>query len=75
MPKKLPVRSLIDSQHDKGFETLPKSARQLFCHVFWSLWKNFISKNSVLVVSEILRIFVQILIPNKKYSLSVKVCV
>ena len=66
MPKKLLVRSLIDSQHDKGFETLPKSGRHLFCHVLWSLWKNFSSKNSVLVVSEILGMFVKILTPNKK---------
>ena len=37
--------------------------------------KNFILKNSVLVVSEILRLFVNILTPDEKYSLSVKASV
>ena len=72
MPKKPRVRTLMDSQHVKGSETLLKSARQYFCHIFWSLWKNMSSKNSLLVVSEILRLFVNILTPDEKYSLSVK---
>ena len=72
MPKKIPVRNLMDSQHVKVSERLLKSARQYFCHIFWSLWKNMSSKNSLLVVSEILRLFVNILTPDDKYSLSVK---
>ena len=43
--------------------------------IFCSLWKNFSSKNSVLVVCEILRLFVNILTPDDKYSLSVKISV
>ena len=72
MPKKPRVRTLKESQHVKGSEKLLKSARQNFCHIFWSLWKEISSKNSVLVVSEILRLFFNILTPNDKYSLSVK---
>ena len=72
MNRKTRIRTLINSQHVKGSETLLKSARQYFCHIFWSLWKKISSKNSVLVVSEILRLFVNILTPNDKYSLSVK---
>ena len=72
MPKKPRITKLMDSQHVKGSERLHKSARQYFCNIFWSLWKNISSKNSVLVVSEILRLFVKILTPNDKYSLSVK---
>ena len=34
MPKKPGVRTLIDSEHVKGSETLHKSARQYFCHIF-----------------------------------------
>ena len=75
MHKKSCVRTLMDSQHVKGSETLLKSARQYFCHIFWSLWKEISSKNSVLVVSEILRLFVNILTPDDKYSLSVKASV
>ena len=75
MPKKIPVRNLMDSQHVKVSERLLKSARQYFCHIFWSLWKKISSKNSVLVVSEILRLFVNILTPDDKYSLSVKASV
>ena len=75
MPKKIPVRNLMDSQHVKVSERLLKSARQYFCHIFWSLWKNMSSKNSLLVVFEILRLFVNILTPDEKYSLSVKASV
>ena len=72
MPKKLSVRALIDSQHVKGSQRLLKSSRQYFCHIVWSRWKGICSKNSVLVGSEILRQFVNILTPDDKYSLSVK---
>ena len=72
MAKKRLVRTRMDSQHVKGFERLLKSARQYFCQSFSSLWKGMTSANSVLVVSEILRLFVNILTPNDKYSLSVK---
>ena len=66
------VRKLIDSQHNKGSETLLKSARQYLSHIFWSLWEKITSKNSVLVVSETLKLFVNILTPDDKYSLSAK---
>ena len=70
--KKPRVRTLIESQHVKRSERLRKSARQFFCHIFWTLRKEINSKNSVLVVSEILRLFVSILTPHDKYSLWVK---
>ena len=44
----------------------------IFCHTFWSLWDEFRSRNLVLIVSEILRHFVNILTPDEKYCLSVK---
>ena len=75
MPKKIPVRNLMDSQHVKVSERLLKSARQYFCHIFWSLWEEISSKTSVLVVSETLSLFVNILTPDDKYSLSVKASV
>ena len=62
------VRTLMDSQHFKGSETLFKSARQYFCDIFWSLSKKISAKNSFLEVSEILRFFLTILTPDNKYQ-------
>ena len=75
MPKKPRVRTLTDSQYVKWAERLFKSARQYLCLIFWSLWNEVSSKNSVLVVSEILRLFVNILTLDEKYRLSVKASV
>ena len=75
MPEKSRIRTLMDSKHVKETETLHKSASEYFCHIFWSRWKKVSSKNLVLVVSEILRLFVEILTTNDKYSPSVKVSV
>ena len=72
MPKQARVTTAMDSQHVKRFETLLKSTRQYFCDISWSLSKKVSSKNSVLVVFEILRLFLNILTSDDKYSLSVK---
>ena len=72
MPKKPRVRTLMDGQHVEGSETLLKSARRYVCHIFGALRQKVSSKKSVLVVSKILRLFVNILIPHEKYCLSVK---
>ena len=69
MPKNRRVRTLMDSQHVKGFETLLKSPRQYFSHIFCSFRKKIIPKNPFLVVSEILGLFVNILTPDEKYYL------
>ena len=47
----------------------------IFFHFFWSPLKKPSSENSVLVVSKILRLFVNIFTPDDKYSLSVKASV
>ena len=73
MPLKPSVRTLMNSENVNGSETLNKSARQYFCQIFCSLLKKISSKNSVLLVSEMLRLFVNILTPDDKYSLAVKV--
>ena len=74
MHKKPLGRTLMGSLHVKGSERLLKSARQYLCHIICSLWNKISSKNSVLVVPEILRLFVNILTPDEKYCLSVKAC-
>ena len=65
----------MESQHVKRAETFLKSARQYFCHIYWSLRKKISSKNSVLVVYEILIVFDNKLTPDHKYSLAVKASV
>ena len=75
MPKKPRIRIIIDSEYVKGYETLRRSARQNFCHIFSSLRKKISSQNCVLGASEILRLFVKILTPDDKCSLSVKASV
>ena len=65
----------MKNQYVKMSETLLKSARQYLWSLFGSLWQEISSKNFVLVVSEILRLFVNILKPDEKYSLSVKASV
>ena len=72
MSKKPRIRTLMHSQHVKGFETLHEYARQFFLACFFSLSNEISSKNSILVVTEILRLFVNILTPVDKYSFSVK---
>ena len=57
MPEKLRIRTLMHSQHVRGLETLHISSSQYFCHNFLFLWKKVGSKNSLLVVSNILRLF------------------
>ena len=66
---------MMESEYIKRCERLPKSARHYFSHVFWSFWDEINSKGSFLVVSEILRLFVHILTPDEKYSLTVKASV
>ena len=75
MPKKPRVKTLMHCQHVKGSEAPLKAARKYFCHVFLSFRKEIDSKISVLVVSKILRLFVNILPPNEMYCLSVKTSV
>ena len=75
MPKKPNVRTLMNSKHVKVSKILHNSALQFFCHIFWSLCNEIWSKNFVSVVSEIFRLFVNILAPNDKYSVSVKASV
>ena len=75
MSKKRCVKRLMNSQHIKSSKAALKSAQQYFSHIVWSPWTKISSKNFVLVVSEILRLFVNILTPDEKYSLSVKASV
>ena len=75
MEKKPRVRTRMESQYVKVSERPLKSAQQYFSHIFWSLWKEISPKNSVLVASEFFRLFVDLLTPHDKCSLSLKASV
>ena len=72
MPKKLCVRTLMNSEYVEVSKKFHKSAPRYFCHIFRSLCTEICSKNFVSVVPEILRLFVNTLTPNDTYSVSVK---
>ena len=72
MPKEARVRTFIESQHVKGSKRLLKSARQYFRHTLWSIWNQMSLKGSVLLASEILRLLINILTTDDKYSHSAK---
>ena len=69
MSKKSRLRWPIDRQHGKRAETLIQSQPQLFYHIHWSLprWLNW--KKSLLVTCNVLRLFVNTLTFDNKYSL------
>ena len=75
MLKKPSIRTLMDSEHVKGSETLLKSARKYFCAIFWSLSKKIRPVNAFLEVSEILRLFFSIVTTDNKYIHPVKASV
>ena len=58
LSKKWRFRTPFDRQHNKGFQTLVKSAWEHFHHIFSSLWGKLIWKISPLVICEILGVFV-----------------
>ena len=75
MPQNPSVRTLMDSQHVKVPETLLQSEWQYFFRIFWSVGNKMSYEKSFLVVSEILRLFVNMLTPDDKYTLSLKASV
>ena len=75
MHKKPRVRTFMERQHVKVSETLLESSQQELCHISFSIWKSFSSKKIFLVVSQILRLFVNVLPSDDKLSLSVELSV
>ena len=69
------VRTPMGIQDVKNTKTPFKTVLQYFCQIYWSLLEKMSLRNSVFVVPEILRLFVKILTPDEKYSLSVKASV
>ena len=68
MSKKSPLRSPFYKQHGICSQTLLPSAWQQLCHIYWSLWRKFSWKKTLLVICKILGLFVNTLILDDKCS-------
>ena len=69
MSKNPRSRAPFDSQHAKVCQTLLESARHHFYHIYSSLWEKHSLKMSLLVISEILALFLNIMNADYKHSL------
>ena len=69
LSKKYRLRGPFNKQHGKQAETLWKSKQQPVYHLFVSLRKQLSWKKSVLEIFRILRLFVNTLSADAKYSL------
>ena len=69
MSKKSSFRGSSDMWHGKRAETLSKSGQQHLYHIYWSLWKQFSWKKSLLVIFKILGLFLNPLSADDKYYL------
>ena len=68
MSKGLHFRTRFGKQGLSWFETVLKSVRNHYYHMFPSIWDKLSWKKSVLVKSEVLRLFVDTLTAEYKYS-------
>ena len=68
MSKNCRFTALSNKQHDKRAQTLFKSDRRQFYHIYLLLQRQLSLKKSLLVIREILRLFVNTFTPNDKYS-------
>ena len=69
MPKKSRFRGSAKKQHGKCSQTLFKFEGELLYHVYWPLGKKLPYKKSLLVICKILKIFLNTLSADRKYSL------
>ena len=68
MSKNCRFTVLSNKQHDKRAQTLFKSDRRQFYHIYLLLQRQLSLKKSLLVIREILRLLVNTFTPNDKYS-------
>ena len=61
------LKTLFDSQHVKGFQTLVKSSWEHFYHIFSSLWEEMIWKISPWLKFQIIGLFVNTWTADYKY--------
>ena len=68
MSKKCRFRGTFEKQHGKRAQTLLKSQRQHFYHIYWTMWRQLTHKKSLVAIYKILSLFVNTLIANHNYS-------
>ena len=68
LSKKRSLRTLFESQHLKGSQTLMKSVWEHFYQILSTLWENLIWKTSSLVICEIFQVSVNTLTADAKYT-------
>ena len=66
--KKCRFRVPFKKQHGKRAQTLFKSERRQFYHIYWSLWRQLSLKKSFLVICKILGLFAHTFTAYDKYS-------
>ena len=69
MSKKSRFRGPFDKQHGKWNQTVLKSEWHQCYDIYWSMWRQLISKNSLLVIGKITGPFFNTLTAGQKYSL------
>ena len=69
MSKKSNLRVPFHKLHNKWVQTLLQYEGWPFYHIHWSLWMQFSRRKSLLVICKILRLFVNTLTGDDKYSL------
>ena len=69
MPVKSRFRGVFHNKHGKMAQGLLKSAQRYLDHIYSSLWTLFSWKKSMLELWKLLRLFVNTLTDNEKYSL------
>ena len=69
MSEKPGLRGPFQKKHRKRPQKLLQSWRRQLYHIYWSLWTSFSWKKSVLVICKILRLFLNTLTADDKYSL------
>ena len=67
MSKTSPLRWRFEEQHGKRAQKHLKSPSKHLFHIHWSLWRQLCCKRSLLVISQILWLFADILTANDKY--------
>ena len=74
MSKKSCLRVRFNKQHGKRAQTLFKSRRGQFYHIYWLLWRQMSLKNSLIVICKILRLFVNTFIAFDKSCVFSREC-
>ena len=72
MSRKFRFSGPSKKQDDKWAQTLLEFEKQHLYHIYWSMWRHLSCKKSLLVICKILRLFLNTLKADDKYSLLIR---